>query len=224
MNGPTSSISSSLISSLYLIISFTKLYLLSLSLPCSTISLLSLPQLDIIASLSNETQAGASSHTTPRHINSTHTLRLLSTNTATWTWPTTSTATYGLITAPHSWACHAIHHVIGTSHHRISLNQPAMVGFAFRFVWFRMGFEVWEWGGLWVSYGSGTMVVAAIWWLWWLFFGLLWFFFFLISWCWWMGLCRWWLSMLLQQWLLVAVVAVVVNVSLLLLMVMTGRR
>ena len=136
MNGPTSSISSSLISSLYLIISFTKLYLLSLSLPCSTISLLSLPQLDIIASLSNETQAGASSHTTPRHMNSTHTLRLSSTNTATRTWPTTSTATYGLITAPHSWACHAIHHVIGTSHHRISLNQPAVVGFAFGFVWF----------------------------------------------------------------------------------------
>ena len=34
---------------------------LSLSLPCSTISLLSLPLLHVIASLSDETQAGASS-------------------------------------------------------------------------------------------------------------------------------------------------------------------
>ena len=31
-------------------------------------------------------------------------------------------------------ACRAIHHVIGTSHHRISLNRPTVVGFAFGFV------------------------------------------------------------------------------------------
>ena len=35
-------------------------------------------------------------------------------------------------------ACRAIHHVIKTSHHRISLNRPAVVGFAFGFVWFGM--------------------------------------------------------------------------------------
>ena len=37
-------------------------------------------------------------------------------------------------TTPRRRACRAIHHVIGTSHHRISLNRPAVVGFAFGFV------------------------------------------------------------------------------------------
>ena len=31
------------------------------------------------------------------------------------------------------------HHAIETFHHRISLNRPALVGFAFRFFWFGMG-------------------------------------------------------------------------------------
>ena len=35
---------------------------------------------------------------------------------------------------PRRRACRAIHHVIGTSHHQISLNRPAVVGFAFGFV------------------------------------------------------------------------------------------
>ena len=35
---------------------------------------------------------------------------------------------------PRRRPCRAIHHVIGTSHHRISLNRPAVVGFAFGFV------------------------------------------------------------------------------------------
>ena len=99
-----------------------------------------------------------------------------------------------------------------------------MVGFVFGLVLFGMSFEVCECGGLWVSCGSGIVVVAAIWWLWWLFFGLLWnfylFFIFykvvLVD----VGLCRWWLSVLLWQWLLVAIVAAVVVLSLLLLMMM----
>ena len=98
------------------------------------ISSLSLSLLHVTAPLSDETQAGASSHATPRHTNPTYTLRLPSTNTATRTRPTTSTTTHGLITTPRRRACRAIHHVIRTSHHRISLNWPAVVGFAFGFV------------------------------------------------------------------------------------------
>ena len=96
---------------------------------------------------------------------------------------------------------------IGTSHHRISLNRPAMVGFAFGFVWFVMGFEVCGCGGLWVTCGSGTVVVVAIggyggdYWV--IVVVICWvvmdFFFFkvvLVD----VGLCRWWLSVLLRLW------------------------
>ena len=54
---------------------------------------------------------------------------------------------------PHHRACRAIHHTtpcyhaIGTSLYRISLNRPIVVGFAFAFVWFGMGFKVCECGG-----------------------------------------------------------------------------
>ena len=45
--------------------------------------------------------------------------------------------------------------------------QVYLEGLEVGFVWFWMGFEVYESGGLWVSCGSGTVVVAVIWWLWW---------------------------------------------------------
>ena len=54
---------------------------------------------------------------------------------------------------PHHRACRAIHHTmpryraVGTSLYRISLNRPIVVGFAFAFVWFWMGFKVCECGG-----------------------------------------------------------------------------
>ena len=84
------------------------------------------------------------------------------------------------------------------------------------FVWFGMGFEVCECGGLWVSCGSGIVVVMAIWWLWWWLLGsgggyFLGYFLFLKVLLVDVGLCRWWMSVLLRQWLLVAVVAVMVE-------------
>ena len=98
--------------------------------------------------------------------------------------------------------------------------QVYLEGLEVGFVWFGMGFEVCESGGLWVSCGSGTVVVVVIIeWLRWLFFGLLWIFFVkvgLLD----VDLCWWWLSMLLL-WpclLLVAVVVAVVAVPLLLLL------
>ena len=96
--------------------------------------LCSLSLLHITASLSDETQAGASSHATPHepnlhsqiavhqhsHTNLTHHIH----NNP---WPDHHAT-------PRRRACRTIHHVIGTSHHRISLNWPAVVGFAFGFV------------------------------------------------------------------------------------------
>ena len=58
------------------------MYQLSLSLHFFVLSL-SISLLHVTASLSNETQAGASSHATPRHTNPIYTLKLLSTTTAT---------------------------------------------------------------------------------------------------------------------------------------------
>ena len=72
------------LSSLCLLISFTEMYQLSLSLHFFALSLsLSLSQLHVTAPLSDETQAGASSHATPHHTNPIYTLRSPSTNTAT---------------------------------------------------------------------------------------------------------------------------------------------
>ena len=110
----------------------------SLSLPCSTISLLSLPLLHVAASFFDETQAVASSRATPyelgphsqiavhqhSHTNPTHYIHCNP-------WPNHHAM-------PRRRACHAIHHVIGTSHHQISLNRPTVMGFAFGFVWFWM--------------------------------------------------------------------------------------
>ena len=96
--------------------------------------LCSLSLLHITTSLFDKTQAGASSHAMPHepdlhsqivvhqhnHTNLTHHIH----NNP---WPDHHAT-------PRRQACHAIHHVIGTSHHRISLNWPVVVGFAFGFV------------------------------------------------------------------------------------------
>ena len=96
--------------------------------------LCSLSLLHVTTSLSDETQVRASSHATPHehdlhsqiavhqhsHTNPTHHIH----NNP---WPDHHAT-------PRSRACHAIHHVIGTSHHRNSLNRPTVVGFAFGFV------------------------------------------------------------------------------------------
>ena len=111
------------LSSLCLLISFTEMYQLSLSLsllhvtaPLSDetqagasshatphhtnpIYTLRSPSTNT-ATQPDETQVGASSHVTPRHTNPIYTLRSPSTNTATQTRPTTSTTTHGLITTP----------------------------------------------------------------------------------------------------------------------------
>ena len=131
---PTSSVFSSPLSSLCLLIpSPNCICSLSLSLHFFALSLL-----HITASLSDETQAGALSHATPHepdlhsqiaiqqhnHTNPTHHIH----NNP---WPNHHAT-------PRCRACRAIHHVIGTSHHRISLNRPVVVGFAFGFVWFGM--------------------------------------------------------------------------------------
>ena len=111
--------------------------------------LCSVSLLHVTASLSDETQEHQA---TPRHTNPTYTLRSPSTNTATRR-PTLSDrrpptqphepdpphpqqpmARSPRHATPRRRACRAIHHVIGTSHHRISLNRLAMVGFAFGFV------------------------------------------------------------------------------------------
>ena len=96
--------------------------------------LCSLSLLHITASLSDKTQAGASSHATPHepdlhfqiavhqhnHTNSTHHIH--------------NNPWLDHHAMPCRQAFCAIHHVIGTSHHWISLNWPAVVGFAFGFV------------------------------------------------------------------------------------------
>ena len=185
MNGPTSSVSLSPLSSLCLLISFTEMYQLSLSHFISLLSL-SLSLLHVTASLSDKTQAGASSHTTPRHVTRTRSTlsdrhpptqphnptKLRPEHQATSCHATRTRSTLSdrrPPTQPHKpdlhsqiavhqhshtnpthhihnnpWpdrhatpcrrACRAIHHVIGTSHHRISLNRPTVVGFAFGFV------------------------------------------------------------------------------------------
>ena len=82
---------------------------------------LSLSLLHDTASLSDKTQAGASSHVTPRHTNPIYTLRSPSTNTATQTRPTTSTTTHGLITMPR----HAAELVVPST----TLSEPPTIGF-----------------------------------------------------------------------------------------------
>ena len=185
--GPTSSVSS-----------FLHQIVSALSL---TSFLCSLSLFHVTASLSDETQAGASSHATPHepdlhsqivvhqhsHTNPTHHIH----NNP---WPDHHAT-------PRRRACRAIHHVIGTSHHRMSLNWPAVVGFAFGFVWF----------GMWVCLIWLCFLPCQSLWLcliWVLLLGLfdlpcrsLWFFFYLfffkvalVD----VGLCRWWLSVLLR--------------------------
>ena len=120
--GPTATVSLSPLSSLCLLISFTEMYQLSLSHFISLLSLsLSLSLLHVTASLSDKTQAGASSHVTPRHTNPIYTLRSPSTNTATQTRPTTSTTTHGLITMPR----HAAELVVPST----TLSEPPTIGF-----------------------------------------------------------------------------------------------
>ena len=107
------------LSFLCLLISFTEMYQLSLSLSTprhcpplrrnsgrsikphhtNPIYTLRSPSTNT-ATQPDETQVGASSHVTPRHTNPIYTLRSPSTNTATQTRPTTSTTTHGLITTP----------------------------------------------------------------------------------------------------------------------------
>ena len=111
-------------------------YALSLtSFLCS----LSISLLHVTASLSDETQAEASSHATPRHTTP-HEPNLHSqivVHQHSHTNPTHHIHNNPWLdhhAMPCCRACRAIHHVIGTSHHRISLNRPAVVGFVFGFV------------------------------------------------------------------------------------------
>ena len=107
LTGPTSSISSSLLSSLCLLIPSSNciccLSLYSSSLPPSPMK------------LRPEHQA------TLPHMNSTYTLRSPSTNTATRTRPTTSTTTHGLIITPR----HTAEHVVPST----TSSEPPTIGF-----------------------------------------------------------------------------------------------
>ena len=133
--GPTSSVSSSPLSSLCLLIPSPNcicslshfISLLSLSTPCHCLPLRRNPGRSIKpchATRTRPTLLDRRPPTQPHEPDPPHPQQSM-----TWS-PRHAT--------PHRWACRAIHHVIGTSHHQISLNWPAVVGFAFGFVWFGM--------------------------------------------------------------------------------------
>ena len=94
--------------------SFTKLYLLSLSLHFFALSLYSTSLPPSLTKPRPKYQA------TPHHTNPTYTLISSSTNTATQTRPTTSTTTHGLITMPH----HAAEHVVPST----TSSEPPTIG------------------------------------------------------------------------------------------------
>ena len=133
--GPTSSVSSSPLSSLYLFISSPNcicslshfISLLSLSTPHHCLPLRRNPGRSIKPRHATRTQPTLSDcrpPTQPHELDPPH--------------PQQPMAWSSRHATPRHRACRAIHHVIGTSHHRISLNWPAVVGFAFGFVWFAM--------------------------------------------------------------------------------------
>ena len=177
--------------------SFTKLYLLSLSLHFFALSLYS-------TSLPPSPMKPRPEHqATPRYTNLTYTLRSSSTNTATRTRPTTSTTTHGLITTPRR----APEHVVLST----TSSKPPTIGFlsiglqwwilllglfdlGCGFVWFGCVFCRADLSGC-VWFAMPIYLVVCLFVCFFFFF----FFFFMVALV-DVGLCRWWLSVLLRQW------------------------